>query len=165
MPKRAQLLYTLQRIDSRLTLKKKRYQQVQALMGESKALQQARKALKTAEEELSQWRGRLRDHELEVAGVQAKLEGTEGRLYGGKVTNPKELTDESRAIAQPQQVEVEHDGQETVKGETKGCHGQDDQPRIPVDHSQLLQIGGSHSTASLPSSSGPAGASFGSRTS
>jgi len=93
MPKRAQLLYTLQRIDSRLTLKNQRYQEVQALMGESKALQQARKALKAAEGELSQWRGRLRDHELEVGGVQTKLKETEDRLYGGKVTNPKELTD------------------------------------------------------------------------
>jgi predicted nucleic acid-binding Zn-ribbon protein len=93
MPKRAQLLYTLQRIDSRLTLKKRRYQEVQALMGESEALQQAREALKSAEEELSQWRGKLHDHELEVAGVHAKLQETEERLYGGKVTNPKELTD------------------------------------------------------------------------
>ena len=93
MPRRAQLLYTLQRIDSRLTRKKQRYQKVQALMGESEALQQSREALKTAEEKLSQWRGRLRDHELEVAGVQTKLQETQDRLYGGKVTNPKELTD------------------------------------------------------------------------
>lgn len=93
MPKRAQLLYTLQRIDSQLALRKQRYQQVQALMGESKALQHARETLKSAEKELSQWRGRLHDHELEVAGVQSKLKETEDRLYGGRVNNPKELTD------------------------------------------------------------------------
>ena len=93
MPQRTKLLYTLQRIDTRLALKKRRYRQVQEHLGEDAALKRARDALAAAEEELSQWRGRLLDHELETAGVAEKIRETQERLYGGRVTNPKELDD------------------------------------------------------------------------
>lgn len=98
MPQRTKLLYMLQRIDSGLAYKQRRYRQVQAHLGEDQALKKAQEALKVAQDELSRWRVSLRDHELETAGVAAKIQETEDSLYGGKVTNPKELGDLQREV-------------------------------------------------------------------
>ncbi len=96
MPQRTKLLYTLQRIDAQLARKKHRYRQVQGHLDQSETLQAARAALETANAELSKWRAKLRDCELETGSVIAKLEETQQRLYGGAVTNPKELGDLQR---------------------------------------------------------------------
>lgn len=93
MPKRAQVLYALQRIDTRLAREKRRYREVQQQLGESEELKKARTAFKEAEDKLSKARGQLRDHELETDGVAQKLRETEERLYSGRVRNPKELAD------------------------------------------------------------------------
>jgi len=93
MTKRAQVLYALQQIDARLGREKRRYREVQQQLGESEVLKDARVAFKKAEDELSEARGRLHDHELETEGVAQKLRETEERLYSGRVTNPKELSD------------------------------------------------------------------------
>jgi predicted nucleic acid-binding Zn-ribbon protein len=96
MPQRTKLLYMLQRIDTQLARKKRRYRQVQEHLDQSEGLQAARVALEAAEAELSKWRAKLRDCELEAGGVAAKLEETQQLLYGGTVTNPKELSDLQR---------------------------------------------------------------------
>jgi predicted nucleic acid-binding Zn-ribbon protein len=93
MTKRAQVLYALQQIDTRLAREKRRYRQVQEQLGESEALKEARSAFKEAEDKLSEARGRLRDHELETEGVATKVRETEERLYSGRIRNPKELSD------------------------------------------------------------------------
>jgi uncharacterized protein len=93
MPQRAQVLYALQRIDTQLTKKKRRYRAVQEHLGESQVLQETRAAMEAAQAELSHWRTQLRDRELEAASIAAKIADTEERLYGGRVKNPKELSD------------------------------------------------------------------------
>jgi predicted nucleic acid-binding Zn-ribbon protein len=98
MPRRTKLLYTLQRIDNHLTVKKRRYREVQGKLGESEALVKARAALKAANEELTHQRAVLRDRELETASTTAKLEATVERLYSGRVKNPKELTDLQKEV-------------------------------------------------------------------
>jgi predicted nucleic acid-binding Zn-ribbon protein len=93
MPRRAELLYALQRTDTQLAIKTRRYRQVEASLGESEALVQARDALKQAKEELSHWRTTLLDRELEAQSVSTKLQADEERLYSGRVHNPRELSD------------------------------------------------------------------------
>jgi predicted nucleic acid-binding Zn-ribbon protein len=93
MSKRAKVLYALQQIDTRLSREKRRYREVQAHLGESETLVEARTALKEAEGKLSAARAKLRDHELETESVAQKLRETEERLYSGRVKNPKELSD------------------------------------------------------------------------
>jgi hypothetical protein len=93
MPRRAKLLYTLQQIDTRLAVRQRRYRQVQANLGESEALRRARDARQAAQDELSRQRAMLRDRELETASVTEKLRANEERLYSGRVTNPRELSD------------------------------------------------------------------------
>ncbi len=88
---RAQLLYRLQTIDLEIRSKKRRLEEVEAGLGESEELHQARRALQQAEDELHRWRTLLRDLELETKSLTAKISGVEAILYGGRVTNPKEL--------------------------------------------------------------------------
>jgi predicted nucleic acid-binding Zn-ribbon protein len=93
MPRRVELLYRLQRIDTRLTLKRRRYKQVEANLGESEALQQARAKLASAQAELTHWKAALLDRELDVAAVTEKQRENEHLLYSGQVRDPRELTD------------------------------------------------------------------------
>ena len=93
MPRRAKLLYALQRIDTRLALKERRYREVQASLGESEALRKARANLEAGKKALTHWRVTLRDQEIEVASNAAKLKANQERLYGGTVKNPRELSD------------------------------------------------------------------------
>jgi hypothetical protein len=93
MARRIEWLYRLQQIDTQLLLKNRRYKQVQANLGESDALRQARDRLSATQSGLARWRTTLRDLELDVAAVVAKQHENEEMLYGGQVRNPKTLTD------------------------------------------------------------------------
>lgn len=88
---RSHLLYRLQTIDLGIGSGKRRLEEVEAGLGESEELRQARRALQKAEEELNHWRTTLRDLELETKSLTAKITSAEETLYGGRVTNPKEL--------------------------------------------------------------------------
>jgi predicted nucleic acid-binding Zn-ribbon protein len=65
--------------------------ETQALLGETPEVLQARAAQEQADKELIQQRTRLKDLEFELQRVSDKLTATTARLYGGEVTNPKEL--------------------------------------------------------------------------
>ena len=98
MPKRAKLLYALHRVDVELARKSRRYKSVQANLGESEALLQARAKLESATEQHDHWRGLSRERDFEAQRLADKL-STEGeRLYSGRITNPKELGDIQREI-------------------------------------------------------------------
>ena len=88
---RSHLLYRLQTIDLEIGNGKRRLEEVEAGLGESEELRQARRALQKAKDELSRWRTTLRDLELEARSLNAKIISVEERLYSGRVTNPKEL--------------------------------------------------------------------------
>jgi hypothetical protein len=88
---RSQLLYRLQTIDLEIDNGKRRLEEVEAGLGESEELRQARRALQKAKDELNRWRTTLRDLELEAKSLTAKITSVEERLYSGRITNPKEL--------------------------------------------------------------------------
>ncbi len=98
MPRRAQLLYRLQKVDNQLAQKKRRYRQVEARLGESEPLRRARAELKEAREHLARCQATLRDLELQVAGVVEKQQASEKLLYSGRVKNPRELSDLQKEI-------------------------------------------------------------------
>ena len=93
MSRRAELLYQLQRFDTKIATRKRRYDHVKASLGESEVLIRSRVALEAAQTELAQWQKELRGYELEVAGVVAKLKETQDLLYSGRIKNHKELGD------------------------------------------------------------------------
>lgn len=86
-------LYRLQCLDGEGDAKQRRLGEVEAALGESEALRQARRTLESAQTLLQRWTIRQRDLELEIQGLADKLSRSEQRLYSGVVKNPKELTD------------------------------------------------------------------------
>lgn len=92
MSGRAESLYRLQRFDTKINIKKRRYDKIKANLGESAALLTTRATLESAQTELAQWQKVLREREVEVTIVIAKQKETQDLLYGGKVKDPKELS-------------------------------------------------------------------------
>jgi predicted nucleic acid-binding Zn-ribbon protein len=89
---RTEQLYHLQCTDSEFERLTCRLRKVEASLGETDELCQARADLQAAEKALNQWRTKLRDLELENASLATKLKANEQRLYSGAVKNPRELT-------------------------------------------------------------------------
>ncbi len=88
---RVSTLLHLQTIDQELDEKTKRLGQIQARLASDPALAAARADLESSERQLGDLRGRLRDRELEAKTADSRIKDMERRLYGGHVTNPKEL--------------------------------------------------------------------------
>ena len=92
-------LHHLQRVDSEGDGRRRRLAEVEAALGESEALRQARRAVESAQAQTQKWALRQRDLELEVQGLSDRISGSEQRLYSGVVKNPKELTDLQAEVA------------------------------------------------------------------
>jgi predicted nucleic acid-binding Zn-ribbon protein len=92
-------LYRLQELDSEGDKKRRRLTEVEAALGESEALQQARQAVGQAEERTRKWGVKQRDLELELQGLVEKISREEQRLYSGTIRNPKELGDLQAEVA------------------------------------------------------------------
>jgi predicted nucleic acid-binding Zn-ribbon protein len=96
---KAEVLYRLQCLDGEGDAKQRRLAAVEAALGESDALKQARRALESAQALVQRWRLRQRDLELETQGIVDRIARSEQRLYSGAVKNPKELTDLQAEVA------------------------------------------------------------------
>ena len=88
---RVELLYRLQEVDTELDAKRRRLQEIEASLGESDELFQARTRLQQAEAAYRRWRTTLRHLELKMTALENKIKNSEQRLYSGTVRNPKEL--------------------------------------------------------------------------
>jgi uncharacterized protein len=88
----ARELHQLQLLDSERDAKAQRLTEVEAELGETEDLVQARAAIAETQAELDRLRAQLRALELDVGAVSAKLKANQERLYGGRVRNPKELS-------------------------------------------------------------------------
>lgn len=92
-------LYALQQIDQETDSRRVRLSVVIESLGETKELQSARQRLGQAQSELSKWRTRQRDQELVLQELDQKKQDSERKLYGGKIRNPKELSDLQEEVA------------------------------------------------------------------
>ena len=90
---RSEELYRLQQIDSERDAKLRRLSEIKATLDDDRALQKAQKSVKESEKKARKWQTRQRDLELEIDSLSDKMSRSEKRLYGGKVHNPKELSD------------------------------------------------------------------------
>jgi predicted nucleic acid-binding Zn-ribbon protein len=86
-------LYRLQGLDSGADAKRRRLAEVEAMLGESETLQQARRAVESAQALVQKWTQRQRNLEFENQGILDENSRSEQVLYGGTVKNPKELAD------------------------------------------------------------------------
>jgi predicted nucleic acid-binding Zn-ribbon protein len=92
MMNRSQALYRLQVVELGFAESSHRLIEVEDSLGETDELRQARHALEEGEKELARGRKELRALELEAKSLAEKISSAEGRLYSGRVRNPKELT-------------------------------------------------------------------------
>ena len=96
---RTQYLYELQQTDTETESVSRRLKEIAASLGESVELKRVRKMAADAEVHLASRRARMQDLDLEVSGLAQKIKTDEGRLYSGRVTNPKELTGLQEEVA------------------------------------------------------------------
>jgi uncharacterized protein len=84
-------LWALQQVDSRLAAARSS----RASLDDGSALraevETARGGAAAATARLHECQAAIKDHELQLAGTEAKQRKIEGDLYGGRVSNPKEL--------------------------------------------------------------------------
>jgi len=83
----------LQETDQALDRARARLTDVEGQMGESEELIAARHVVAEKQEVLTQLRSRLHDAEWSVDDARGKATEVEGKLYGGTIRNPKELSD------------------------------------------------------------------------
>lgn len=91
-------LLALQQIDSALALAARQYQALDEGRAEQAAAETAIIVHERLVRSLHETEGDLKDAELEQQGVEKKKKDFESKLYGGRVTNPKELMDMQHEI-------------------------------------------------------------------
>ena len=92
-------LYSLQLTDLDLDATKQRLDTVNQELLDTGELMSARQRLESAREELRAWGTQQRDQELTLSSLEQKKRASEQRLYGGKIRNPKELSDLHEEVA------------------------------------------------------------------
>jgi predicted nucleic acid-binding Zn-ribbon protein len=85
-------LYQLEEYDTEIEQDEQSLSTKTAQLGDRTVLDTAQKQLAAREKELEELRHRHRDAEAEVDDLLSKIADAEGKLYGGKITNPKELS-------------------------------------------------------------------------
>lgn len=111
-------LYQLQLVDSEREEKSQRLAEVEAGLGETGDMIRAREAVVETEQGLGELRTQLNQLELEIGGLNAKLQRNQDRLYSGRVRNPKELSNlqEEAAALRRRRSELEDDQLELMIG-------------------------------------------------
>lgn len=94
------LLRELQDLDSHLEGARASLVQLRLEIGERSALDRTEHELGAAREELHRIEVAQRDLELQAESLRARIAGEEKRLYGGTITNPKELSALAQEIGQ-----------------------------------------------------------------
>ncbi len=87
----ARQLYELQEIDLELEASEQVLTQLVAQLGESQAIVTAQNRLSRESQHLEEVRQQQHSTEWETDDLTVKLAGVEEKLYGGRITNPKEL--------------------------------------------------------------------------
>jgi predicted nucleic acid-binding Zn-ribbon protein len=86
-------LYNLQQLDSQLDSARARISEIEKILSDHTALQQAKAQAESAEKTFQQAQIALKHAEQDVETQQTKIANNERTLYSGSVTNPKELED------------------------------------------------------------------------
>jgi predicted nucleic acid-binding Zn-ribbon protein len=85
-------LYQLQELDIEIDQKEQSLAQKISQLGNRETLDAAREKLTSGQKHLDELKRRRRDTEGQLDDVLSKIKAEEQQLYGGKVTNPKELS-------------------------------------------------------------------------
>ena len=88
----AKQLYQLQEIDLELKSKEQVLRQIASQLGESQALVRMRNKLELERQHSEELKRQQHSLEWEIDDLVTKLTTAEEKLYGGRISNPKELT-------------------------------------------------------------------------
>jgi len=90
---RASALHRLQQVDGEISRRRSRGEQILAILANSSELRGVQLSLDENQDQLEAARAAVRQAELAAQAQREKIEQTEKSLYGGTVSNPKELQD------------------------------------------------------------------------
>ncbi len=88
---RIESIYKLQLIDDEIEAKADNLRTIEEQLDSEEELLAARRAVQGREAALRESRSQLRDLELDLEQVSSKVSAAKNALYGGEITNPKEL--------------------------------------------------------------------------
>ena len=88
----AKQLYELQELDTEMEQAELSLSQKTALLGDRKVLDDAGNRVSAEKQDLEALKHQHREAEAEVDDLLSKIAEVEGQLYGGRITNPKELS-------------------------------------------------------------------------
>ncbi|HEM60725.1 MAG TPA: hypothetical protein ENO24_00375 [Chloroflexi bacterium] len=112
MSSTVELIYRLQTLDTKIQATREALRSVEERLSRNEDLEAARRAVGDSEETVRGLRSQLRELELDVEDLASKVGSTENALYGGEVSNPKELA------SMQQELDYLRRRQETVEEET-----------------------------------------------
>jgi hypothetical protein len=95
---RASQLLRLQDMDVELDARRARLAAIEETLGEAQAVHTAQRQLVEAEAQFTAARLALKNLELDVQAFNERIADADHRLYGGRITNPKELSDLQKDI-------------------------------------------------------------------
>lgn len=95
---RASQLLRLQQTDIELDTCRARLMAIEATLGDAPAVRAAQHTREAAEAQFTAARLALKNIELDVQTLNEKIADADKRLYGGRITNPKELNDLQKDI-------------------------------------------------------------------
>ncbi len=88
----ARQLYQLQELDTHIELEEQSLASKTSQIGKREALDDAQARLNVAQQHLKEVNHQRREVEGELDDILSKITAAEKQLYGGKITNPKELS-------------------------------------------------------------------------
>jgi len=88
----AKQLYQLQEVDLEVESNEQALRQMVSQLGESEAVVRVQSKLTSEQQRLDELRHQQHSAEWEIDDLVSKLTAAEGQLYGGRIRNPKELT-------------------------------------------------------------------------
>jgi len=92
----ARQLHQLQQVDLELESNDKAQSNIVSQLGDSQEVATIRSKIDTAQQRLEELQRQQHSLEWEIDDLSAKLTATEQKLYGGRITNPKELANLQR---------------------------------------------------------------------
>lgn len=93
-------LYRLQRIDTEMDARRQRVREIAAVLEGNSALNEAQAEVAALDDQLRPHKTAIADLNLEIQTVLEQTKQLTTRLYGGSVSNPKELEDIQDKIAE-----------------------------------------------------------------
>ena len=150
-------LYQLQEIELEFESNEQALAQIACQLGESQAVVRARTKLKLEQQHLEELRRQQHAAEWEIEDLVSKLTTAEGKLYSGRIKNPKELTNlqyevgglrvrrdqlEDKALAIMGRVELSTTSVDTLSNELKTLEAEwySQQQQLSANMEQLKTI-------------------------